>query len=115
MPTPQKSTTTASILDSMETVTDVTALPRRGRQVSGDTIAIRAELVKQLSAKTPAVRAFVNVTDAKMAESLARRVRAAGKYIKGDDLGEIQITTRFDAQGQKLVWGPSEVFKSLKG
>jgi hypothetical protein len=111
--TPKTDAAPTGLMASMEVVEKVT-LPRRGRGVSEDVIAIRAELVKQLEAKTPTARSFQNI-EKDDREVVARKIRAAGALTDRDDKGEIKVSTRYDASNKKLVWGPESVLNQLAG
>ena len=100
----------SDLLAGMEVVEKVT-LPRRGRGVDPDTIAIRKVLVQQMEEGT--ARSFSNV-DKEKRETFARKIRAAGKLTnQGDEKGEIKVSTRYDESAQKLIWGPESVLDAL--
>lgn len=98
----------SELLKSMEVETEVHT-PMRGRGYDPDVIAIREELEKALKEGT--ARSFPNCSDAKVRETLARKVRSAGEKMRGKD--EIKVATRYDQAQDKLIWGPKEVLDKL--
>lgn len=101
--------TVSELFASME-VEESIHVPLRGRGLDPDVIKIREELEKMLTEGT--ARSFPNV-EADKREFYARKVRSAGA-MKTESLGEeIKVTTRYDKNTKKLIWGPDSVLKAL--
>lgn len=106
MATATQSSKTNPLAGIMDTEDSVPARARVGRS-SAELDAIKIEL--QSSVKDGKARSFKNITDQKEREVWARKVRGAGAALN------IEVSTIFDAEAQKLFWGPSEVVKKLQG
>lgn len=83
----------------------------RGRREGEDIKALRKVL--QECVKTNTAKVFEGIANTKDKDTLVRKIRQAAKGA-GKNGADIEVSTSYNGQTNKLFWGPKEVVDKLK-